>query len=147
MTGRNGTAVGQSVVEFALAMPVALLVILGVFDFGRAVLAYNALAGAAREGTRYAIVHGSTSASPAGPGAPTYSPSHGDSVVTARVLAFTVAMDPHRVRVLSEWPAGGNNPGQPVRVEVRYHFIPLFGPLLGGRSLWISSVSEATIVN
>jgi Flp pilus assembly protein TadG len=50
---------GQSLVEFALILPVLLLIITGVFDVARAAWQENTLAYAAREGTRYAIVHGS----------------------------------------------------------------------------------------
>lgn len=58
---------GQSLVEFALVLPVLLLLVTGLFDVARAVWQENTLAYAAREGTRYAIVHGSASASPSGP--------------------------------------------------------------------------------
>jgi len=50
---------GQSLVEFALLLPLMLLIITGLFDVARAVWQENTLAYAAREGTRYAIVHGS----------------------------------------------------------------------------------------
>lgn len=50
---------GQAIVEFALVLPVLLLLIFGIIDLGRAVWQENTLAYAAREGTRYAIVHGS----------------------------------------------------------------------------------------
>jgi Flp pilus assembly protein TadG len=52
---------GQSLVEFALVLPVLLLIITGLFDVARATWQENTLAYAAREGTRYAIVHGSAS--------------------------------------------------------------------------------------
>jgi Flp pilus assembly protein TadG len=52
---------GQSLVEFALILPVLLLIFMGILDFGRAVFAYNALSNAAREGARVAIVDQSTS--------------------------------------------------------------------------------------
>lgn len=47
---------GQSLVEFALVLPVLLLLFMGILDFGRAVYAYNTLSNAAREGARVAIV-------------------------------------------------------------------------------------------
>jgi Flp pilus assembly protein TadG len=50
---------GQSIVEFSLLLPIMLLIITGLFDVARAVWQTNTLAYAAREGTRYAIVHGS----------------------------------------------------------------------------------------
>lgn len=62
---------GQSLVEFALILPIFLLVITGLFDVARAVWQENTLAFAAREGTRYAIVHGSASNPIAWPGSAT----------------------------------------------------------------------------
>jgi hypothetical protein len=58
---------GQSLVEFALLLPLMLLIITGLFDVARAVWQENTLAYAAREGTRYAIVHGSYGSPPADP--------------------------------------------------------------------------------
>jgi Flp pilus assembly protein TadG len=54
---------GQALVEFALILPVLLLLILGLIDIARAVEQENTLAFAAREGTRYAIVHGAGASS------------------------------------------------------------------------------------
>ena len=48
---------GQALAEFALVLPVLLLILLGIFDAGRMVYAYNAVANAAREGGRTAIVN------------------------------------------------------------------------------------------
>lgn len=47
---------GQSLVEFALILPLFLVLIMGLFDIGRAVLYYAVINTAVREGTRYAIV-------------------------------------------------------------------------------------------
>ena len=44
-------------VEFALVIPIFLLVLVSLFDLGRAVFAYNTLTNAAREGARMAIVN------------------------------------------------------------------------------------------
>ena len=62
---------GQSLVEFALVLPIFLLVVTGLFDLARAVWQENTLAYAAREGTRYAIVHGSAGNPIAWPGSAT----------------------------------------------------------------------------
>lgn len=48
---------GQGLVEFALILPVLLIVLLGIVDFGRAIYAYNTLSNAARAGVRVAIVN------------------------------------------------------------------------------------------
>jgi len=47
---------GQSLMEFALAFPVIIFLILGLFDLGRAIFFYATLNTAAREATRFAIV-------------------------------------------------------------------------------------------
>jgi Flp pilus assembly protein TadG len=51
---------GQSLVEFALVIPLFILLLVAVFDLGRAVFAYNTLTNAAREGARMAIVNQDT---------------------------------------------------------------------------------------
>ena len=48
---------GQSMVEFALVLPVLLIVVVGLFDFGRAIYASNAIANAARTANRVAVVN------------------------------------------------------------------------------------------
>lgn len=48
---------GQSLVEFALILPILVLVIVGVFDLGRAFFALITINNAAREGARYATLH------------------------------------------------------------------------------------------
>ena len=44
---------GQGLVEFALAFPVFLLIILGIFEFGRLFITYTSIYAAAREGARF----------------------------------------------------------------------------------------------
>jgi hypothetical protein len=47
----------QSLVEFAILLPVFLLIVLGIFDLGRVIYTLSALHNAAREGARYGAVH------------------------------------------------------------------------------------------
>jgi len=47
----------QALVEFALAITVFLLLVLGTFDIARAYLAYTVVTNAAREASRYGAVH------------------------------------------------------------------------------------------
>jgi len=47
---------GQTLAEFAMILPVFLLVLVGLFDAGRLVFAYHTVSNAAREGGRQAIV-------------------------------------------------------------------------------------------
>ncbi len=52
---------GQSLVEFALILPIFILLLVGLFDFGRAIYGYNTISNAAREAARVAIVNQTTS--------------------------------------------------------------------------------------
>ncbi len=47
---------GQSLVEFALVIPIFLLVLFGILEFGRLWETMNVMTGAAREGARIAAV-------------------------------------------------------------------------------------------
>src|SRR5438874_1104975 len=48
---------GQALVEFALILPLLVILLVAVFDVGRFIFAYNAVTNAAREGARLAIVN------------------------------------------------------------------------------------------
>jgi len=47
---------GQSLVEFALLMPILVVILFGAIEFGRLWMTMNLLTGAAREGARVAAV-------------------------------------------------------------------------------------------
>ena len=53
---------GQDLVEFALLLPLLLLFILGIVEFGVAVFAYNTVANAAREGARVGVIRSASEA-------------------------------------------------------------------------------------
>lgn len=48
---------GQALVEFALILPLFVLIAAGLFDAGRAIFTFNSLSNAVREGLREAVVH------------------------------------------------------------------------------------------
>ena len=48
---------GQSLVEFALVLPLLVLIVFGVLDLGRAFYALITITNAAREGARYGITN------------------------------------------------------------------------------------------
>ena len=48
---------GQSLVEVAIALPVIILILVGILDLGRAFFTFIALTDAAAEGAAYAAVH------------------------------------------------------------------------------------------
>ena len=51
---------GQALVEFALVVPILLLLIFGIVDAGRLIYTYNTVANSARNAARVAIVNQST---------------------------------------------------------------------------------------
>ena len=48
---------GQSLVEFSLVFPIIVLLVVGFFEIGRAVFAFNTIANAARQAVRVAAVN------------------------------------------------------------------------------------------
>ena len=48
---------GQSVLEFAMVLPLLLLIVFGIIEFGRAYYQYNTLTKAIRDGARYMSKH------------------------------------------------------------------------------------------
>jgi len=48
---------GQDLVEFALILPLLLLILLGIIEFGIAILHYNSVANVSREIARFGIVN------------------------------------------------------------------------------------------
>src|SRR4030042_293998 len=48
---------GQSMLEFALILPLMVLIIAGIFDLGRAFYGSITITNAAREGARYGSLH------------------------------------------------------------------------------------------
>lgn len=58
MKGRTSASRGQTLVEFALILPIMVGMLVGAFDLGRVVFANDLVSYAAREAARYAVVHG-----------------------------------------------------------------------------------------
>jgi Flp pilus assembly protein TadG len=55
---------GQTLVEFAMVIPIFLALVLGIIDLGRVIWANDVLASAAREGARWASVRGTSPFTP-----------------------------------------------------------------------------------
>ena len=97
---------GQSLAEFAIALPVFLLLMLGIVDLGRGYYYNNLLSNMAREGARYAIV----------------APTDAAGVFT-RVNNAAIGLDssgPLTTRVFTNGISGGNARGNPITVTVQY---------------------------
>jgi Flp pilus assembly protein TadG len=57
MKGFVGGKKGQALVEWAFVLPLLVLFIIIVMDFGRVVYYYSAIHNAAREGARYGVIN------------------------------------------------------------------------------------------
>jgi Flp pilus assembly protein TadG len=55
--GRQTRRRGAAVVETAFVIPICLLFLLGIYEYGRFIMVRQLLDNAAREGARYAVVH------------------------------------------------------------------------------------------
>lgn len=108
----------QAMVEFAIVLPVLLLAILGLLDLARAVAEENTLAFAAREGTRYAIVHGSLADAPI-----PYCVSCTNATVTQVVTNAAIGVP--NISVTIGYPDGSNDRERRVSVDATAPFIPL----------------------
>ncbi|MFL6428790.1 MAG: TadE family protein [Acidobacteriaceae bacterium] len=142
-------AEGSSTVEFSLIAVIFVMLLLGVIEMGRMILAYTTIAQAAKAGARYAIVHGSLrsgggASGPSGPGNTTQI----ETVV--KNFASAGALNTVNVTTTVTYPTvsgtcGTNGPGCPVQVKVTYPFTPLlsyFNPML---SMTLSSTSKGAI--
>jgi len=98
---------GQAVVEFALVVPVLMLLIVGVFEFGRAWNAHQAVTDAAREGARIAVIAD-----------PAITEDSVKTVVRGALAAVSLNADLAVIEL-----TGVNAPtGEPARVAVRYPY-------------------------
>ncbi len=142
----RGREEGQALVEFAFLGVVLFIIIFGMVDVGRAVMNYNTLAQATREGTRYAIVHGGDSLDPSGPDSEHFTAPSSDEKVTQTVEKFTSGLNLSQLTVEAEWPDGSNRRGDTVKVTSTYEYQPMFN-FLGTLSITLSSSSTMSITN
>lgn len=105
---------GQGLVEFALAFPIVLFVIFGVFEFGRYYYTRLTMQHAVAEATRFAITGNVLSDSLGDP------MSRVASIVEViRTRASTLEVDVDRITIL---PADGGGPGDVVTVNAAFGF-------------------------
>lgn len=95
---------GQSIIEFALILPILLLILMGILEFGLMLNAYLSINNASRDGARYASV-GST-----------------DDSVVAAIENVLPMIDPLDVSVNISPLYGSRNRGDAVTVEVLYTY-------------------------
>ena len=118
---------GQAQVEFALSIMVVLVTVFFSWELLMAMYTASVMADAAKEGVRYAIVHGSNSTLCSGPNLsnPCAYDAPGDQVVsTVKAYAKASLHDTSAISVTVSYPDGSNEPPSRVAVTVTYSYVP-----------------------
>jgi Flp pilus assembly protein TadG len=127
---REGRA-GQGLIEFSIAVPVLLLLLLGITEFGLLLYDQHVITNASREGARYGIVARN----------PRRSVAEIEAVVSAycedHLITFGAGTP---VTAVEPAPTSGSAFGDDLSVEVTFHFdflvLPSFvASLIGGTDL------------
>jgi Flp pilus assembly protein TadG len=109
---------GALILECALVYPITFMMILGIIIGGLGVFRYQEVASLAREGSRYASLHGASYQQTTGKAAATAA-----DVYNKAVLPKAVALDASQLSCNVTWNPN-NAPGSSVTVTVNYHWIP-----------------------
>lgn len=121
---------GQSLVEFTLAMPVLLLVLVGILDLGRVYYAYFTISNASREGARFA------SLSP-------YTDSDIQDAAVAEAANSIFTLSRSDVTVSRE---NGNVEGSAITVTVTKQFPLVTTYIIGAVTIPIRASTEMAII-
>ena len=107
---------GQSLVEFAIALPVLLAIVIGIFEFGMAWNQRQVITNAAREGARVLAL-------------PQVHPDSANMVVTSYLT--TANLDPSLATITADEGAGGGVVGGQATVGVTYPYqFRFIGPIV-----------------
>ena len=118
--------------EGALVFTVFFVLIFGIMDFGRMVWSYTLISHAAREATRYAIVHGSASGHVAS-----------QSQIKDVVKNSAVGLDPASLSTTVTFTPDQST-GSTAKVSVTYNFSPIV-PYMPGGPITLKSSSQMMI--
>jgi Flp pilus assembly protein TadG len=120
---RLGEEQGSILLEFSMSIWTVFLLTFLIFEFCMTVYTYSVLGNAAREGVRYAIVHGSDSSVCSGPGLSCTDTT--GSNVTAVVNSYA-GLSFHNISgmtVTPSWPDGTSTPTSRVLVTITYPYV------------------------
>jgi len=153
-------ASGQASVEFALVVVLLMVMILSMLELILLMHTYNVLADAAKEGVRYAEVHGTGNSKASGPTCPCADidgpaappgtvPGYGSGYGVVKTYAQYSMHNIAGMTVTVTYPDTANPPANiapnRVQVVVAYPFSPLFG--LGWPTVTVNAAAEGRIMN
>jgi Flp pilus assembly protein TadG len=114
---------GQALAEFALVLPVLILVLFGMIEFGRGFNYWNDATHISAEGARYAVVN----RKPDPANAASLQVQLRNQADTAELRNGGSSALPTAAQVCVDFPNGTSSVGDPVRVTMRftYHWLPV----------------------
>ena len=123
---KNRLQRGQDLMEYALVLPIMLLILMSILDLGRVVYVYSSLHNSVRDGARYGII----------------SPT--DAVgIEALVRTKAVGLDPIDLTVIVVQPNQ-----ETIQVGATYEFTavsPIVAALIGGNPWEVGSQSTMRV--
>jgi hypothetical protein len=126
----NGSR-GQELAEFAIVLPLLLLVVFGIMDLGRLFHSLITITNAAREGARYAMIFPDDLI--------------GIDFVTRREAQYSgISLDPGASSVSVTYPQGFGE-HLPVRVTVTYRFQLFIAGILPSSNLTLMRYAEMMV--
>jgi Flp pilus assembly protein TadG len=156
---------GQATIEFALVVIFLMIMVLSIVEMIFFMNTYNVLADSAKEGVRYAIVHGTHNSQPSGPTCPCAAidgppapagtvPGYGSGYGVVKTFAQYSLHDVSGTKMtvtVTYGPADSppvtplNKTPNRVQVVVAYPYKPFFG--LGWPTITVNAAAEGRIMN
>ncbi len=133
MRKRRESLRGQSLIEFALILPILLVILVMLFDLGRAVYYLSVIHNAAREGARHGIIDNS-------PEVGCVTPDTAGIEAAVRTRAIGLNLDDLTITSACV--------GAKIRVTVTYQFepvTPLASSFLPGGVITLDSISSMNV--
>jgi hypothetical protein len=155
----KGPESGQALVEFAFVFMFWVIMVIAILEMVLLLHTYNVLADSAKEGVRYAIVHGTNNSIPCGPltcadvtgpAAPAgTTPGYGSGFGVVKTFAQYSLHSTSGMTVTINYPGGDATPANKtpnrVQVVVAYPYQPFFG--LGWPTFTVNAAAEGRIMN
>ncbi len=140
-----GWSRGQAAVETTMSVMLWLILVFGIIEFAYAMYCYDQVSDAAKLGVRYAIVHGTSSSSPA-------NTSQITSYLTSQLSGMDTSTSDGYFTVTAACGSGSSNstppcdPGYTVSLQVKYNFRFAESMVPGNlKSVMLSANSQGTV--
>jgi len=142
-----GKSRGQAQMEFVLSIFFVMMFTFGMLELVLLVYTYNVLADSAKEGVRYAIVHGTDNATCSGPGGGGVSCTDSSGAnVTATVQQYAQYSfhSTSSMTIAVTYPDSSSAPPSRVQVHISYPYQPFFG--MGWPTVTVNAAAAGRIM-